>query len=175
MTEHDEAIPPDPVQSPKRKGRDTKSSAVVIAADEMEGDIQTNQLAAGKGTAGASNDPLVAIVEGSVTPEIEILEELGKEGLKAADTAVLSLAERFRELASESTSCTKELLDSSYAFAGELRQAKSPAAAVEVQIDFARLAFVRLLDHFLKMSGLYWDLLRQACELTETEPAKVKC
>jgi hypothetical protein len=117
---------------------------------------------------------MVAIVEAAVNPEFEFLKELGKEGLEAAETATMSLAERFRELASESASYTKKLLDRSYAFAGELRQARSPTAAVEVQFDFVRSACVRLLDHFLKASGLYWNLLSQVGDAAETEVARVK-
>ena len=89
-----------------------------------------------------------------MNPEFEFQEQRGKEGFQAAETATMSLADRFRELASESASCTKEFLDCRYAFAGELRQAKSPAAAVEVQIDFVQAAYVRLLDHFMKPASL---------------------
>lgn len=138
-----------------------KSTAYNLAADDT--------------AAGGGNDPMIAIVEAAVNPEFEFLEGLGKEGLQAAETATNSLAERFRELASESASCTKEFLDCGYALAGELWQAKSPVAAVEVQIDFVRSAYVRLLDHFLKLSGLYWNLLRQACDAAEMEATRIKC
>jgi len=121
------------------------------------------------------NNPMVAIVEAAVEPEFELLRELGKNGVAAASTASVSLAQGFREFANESASCTREILDCGYAFADELRQAKSLVVAVKVQIDFARSAYVRLLDHFSKMSGLYWSLLSQACDAARTDQAKVKC
>ena len=123
----------------------------------------------------ADTNPMVAIVEAAVEPEFELLRELGKNGVAAASTASVSLAQGFREFANESASCTREILDCGYAFADELRQAKSLVVAVKVQIDFARSAYVRLLDHFSKMSGLYWSLLSQACDAARTDQAKVKC
>jgi hypothetical protein len=123
----------------------------------------------------SGNDPTAAVLEAAVTPEFEILEEFGKEGLEAAETAALSLAGRFRQYANESSAYAKELLDFGYAFAGELRQAKSPLAAVEIQIDFARMAYIRLLDHLLKISEFYWSPLREGCKAAEREPAKAKC
>jgi hypothetical protein len=121
------------------------------------------------------NNPVVAIVEAAVEPEFELLRELGKNGVDAAGSASVSLVQGFREFAIESVSCTKEILDCGFASAGELRQAKSFVVAVKVQIDYARSAYLRLLDHFSKMSGLYWSFLRQACDTTGTDPAKVKC
>src|SRR5262249_37255586 len=81
------------------------------------------------------NGPMAAIVEAAVTPEFEVLEQIGREGLDAAGTAAVTFADHFRQFANESTACAKELLDSGYAFAGEIRQTKSPVAAAGLQID----------------------------------------
>ncbi len=173
MTENGNAIASESENPPERKARERKSSALSGAAREPE--AEAYRMAADESAAPANNDPMTAVIEAAVTSEFEFVQELGREGLETAETVALSLAERFRELAGESASCTKEFLGCGYAFAGELRQAKSPLAAVEIQIDFARSAYVRLLDHFLKVSGLYWDFLRQACSAAELDVAKVKC
>jgi Phasin protein len=174
MTENGKAIAPESEKPPERKAREKKSPAVSGAASAPAADTEAYRMAADENAVPASNDPMIAVVEAAVIPEFEFLEEIGKEGFEAAKTATLSLAERFRELASESESCTKEFWNSSYAFAGELRQAQSPVDAVEVQIDFVRSAYVRLLDHFLTLSGFYWNLFRLAYSAGETEAAKVK-
>jgi len=175
MAKHGKANAPNTGNSTEGEELDRKNSAAAGAAGvEREAGIQADRPPRGGSAAGGSNDPMVAIVEAAVNPEFEFLEEFGKEGLEAAETATLSLADKFREIAKEWASCTKEFLDRSYDFAGELRQARSPAAVVEVQIDFVRSAYVRLFDHFLKVSGLYWNLLSQGCNAGETEVAKVK-
>jgi Phasin protein len=149
-----------------------RTPAAETAEAEPQSSVKARRLPA---TAPADTNPMVAIVEAAVEPEFELLRELGKNGVDAASTASVSLAKGFREFANESASCTREILDCGYAFADELRQAKSLVVAVKVQIDFARSTYVRLLDHFSKMSGLYWSLLSQACDAARTDQAKVKC
>jgi hypothetical protein len=150
-----------------------RTPAAVTAEVEPQSGIKARRLPATPPAEG--NNPMVAIVEAAVEPEFELLRGLGKNGVAAAGSASVSLGEGFREFAMESVSCTREILDCGYVFADELRQAKSFVVAVKVQIDFARSAYVRLLDHFSKMSGLYWNFLRQACDTTGTDSAKVKC
>jgi hypothetical protein len=150
-----------------------RTPAAETAEVEPQSGIKARRLPATPPADG--NNPVVAIVEAAVEPEFELLRELGENGVDTAGSASASLAPGFREFATESMSCTREILDCGYAFAGELRQAKSFVVAVKVQIDFARSAYVRLLDHFSKMSGLYWNFLRQASDTTGTDPAKVKC
>lgn len=119
--------------------------------------------------------PAAGIVEVAVAPERDVLKEMGKESLGAAGTAAVTFAERFRQIANESAACTKDLLDSGYAFAGEVRQAKSPIAAAELQIDYSRSVYIRLLDHFVKLSEFYWNALRHACSRTPKETIKANC
>jgi len=163
-------------ESEKKTGESEKKTypASRPAIIEPEADIDADQMPSGDSAAGGGNHPMVATVEAAVTPEFEILEKLGKEGLEVTEMATMSLADGFRQFASESACYTQELVDRGYAFAGELRQAKSPVAAVQVQIDFARSTYVRLLDHFMRVSTLSWDLLRQACKPVEGQAAKVK-
>jgi hypothetical protein len=110
--------------------------------------------------AGDITDPVAVVVEAAVSPEFEILVEAGKEGAKAAEVAAGPLIGRWREFLNESTSWSKEVLDYSYAFGGEVLRAKSPAAAAQAQIDFARSAYLRLLDHVAKVSTISAPSLR---------------
>jgi hypothetical protein len=118
------------------------------------------------------NGPMAAIVEAAVTPEFEVLEEIERESFEAAGTAAVTFAERFRQFTNESAACAKEIVDSGYAFAGEIRHAKSPVAAAGLQIDFARSVYIRLLGHFMRLSEFYWSALRHACTNAEKGPAK---
>jgi hypothetical protein len=127
----------------------------------------------GDSAAGGGNHPMVATVEAAVTPEFGILEKLGKEGLEVTEMATMSLADGFRQFASESACYTQELVDRGYAFAGELRQAKSPVAAVQV-LDLPDQTMSAFLTTFLRVSTLSWDLLRQACKPVKGQAAKVK-
>jgi hypothetical protein len=131
MTENGKAIAPE--SEKPRNARRARGRVLSGAPRETEAETEAHRLAADESAALASNEPMIAVVESAVTPEFEFVEELGRDGLDTAETVSLSLAGRFRELASESASCAKELLDRSYIFAGELRQAKSPAAAAEIQ------------------------------------------
>jgi Phasin protein len=124
--------------------------------------------------AGNITDPVAVVVEAAVSPEFEILEEAGKEGAKAVEVAAGPLIARWREVLNESTSWSKEILDYSYAFGGEVLRAKSPAAAAEAQIDFARSTYLRLLDHLAKVSAIYLNFLRHACGIAQPGEAKAK-
>ncbi|MBO0734167.1 MAG: phasin family protein [Methylocapsa sp.] len=123
----------------------------------------------------SSAGPAAAIVETAAAPEFEVPKEMGAEGLGAAGTAAVTFAERFRQVADESTACAKEILNSGYAFAGEIRQAKSPVAAAELQIDYTRSVYIRLLDHFVKLSEFYWHALRHACTSPGKKTIKANC
>lgn len=119
-----------------------------------------------------AQDPLAVVVEAAVSPELEILEEIEKEGAKAAAVSAGRAIGIWREFANETAACTKEVLDYSYAFGSELLRATSPVAAAEAQIQFGRSAYFRLVDFLLNLSGTYLNRLRQACDLAPTGEAK---
>ncbi|MCI0736130.1 MAG: phasin family protein [Beijerinckiaceae bacterium] len=129
---------------------------------EAAPDVQPDPVIPGVKTVESSEVPALAAVEAATTPELEVLEVQGNEGLEAAEAAASSLAATFRKFANETAGYSKESLDIGYAFAGELRQAKSVVAALQIQVDFAKLAYVRLLDHLVTISGIYWKLASEA-------------
>ncbi len=122
--------------------------------------------------AGGAQDPLAVVVEAAVSPELEILEEIEKEGAKAAAVSAGRLFGIWREFANETTACTKEVLDYSYAFGSELLRATTPVAAAEAQIQFGRSAYLRVLGLLLNLSGTYLNRLRLASDLTQMGEAK---
>jgi hypothetical protein len=138
------------------------SSVVEAAHNEAGQDVEPVPLIAEGEGAELSKDLVIAIVEAAVTRQVEVLAGLGKNGLEAAEPTASSLADDFRKLANETAGYSKESLDTSYAFAGELRQAESLLAAFQIQIEFAKSAYIRLIDHFIRMSGIYWSLARGA-------------
>lgn len=122
----------------------------------------------------SSEDAVAAVLEAAISPEIEVLEELGMAELEAAKVTASSLADSFRKFANETADYSRESLDVGFAFAGELRQAKSATAALQIQIDFAKSIYVRLLDHFVTMSGIYWRLVRGTSAPVGDAAAKAK-
>jgi len=140
---------------------DTVSSRTETYDDEIE------ELPIARG----GQDPLAVVVEAAVSPELEILEEIEKEGAKAAADSAGQVFGIWREFANETSACTKEVLDYSYAFGSELLRATSPAAAAQAQIQFGRSAYFRLVDFLANLSGSYLNRLRQACDLAQTGEA----
>jgi hypothetical protein len=163
----DETLANDELQGIEAAGiedGDTPPSRPEAIADEPRGGTFAGDIA----------DPLAVVVEAAISPEFEILEELEREGANAAEVAAGPLFARWREFFDESASWRKEVLDYSYAFGGEVLRANSPAAAVEAQIDFARTAYLRLLDHVVKVSGIYLNIVRQAWDTAQLGGARAK-
>jgi len=148
--------------------RDQEGDTAVFLSEAYDDEIKEVPAAADV------QDPLAVVIEAAVNPEFEILGELGKEGAKAAEMPAGRLIWKWREFANETAAYTKEVLDYSYAFGAELLRAESPAAAAEAQIQFGRSTYLRLVDLILKVSGVYLNTLRQACDAAQTAEAKAK-
>jgi hypothetical protein len=115
-----------------------------------------------------------AVFEAAVGDEIEVVEELGKEELEAAEAAVVSLAESLRKFAGETASFSLESIEAGSAFAGDLLQAKSLPDVMKIQLDFVMASCLRLLEYFGKMGGLYWIMMRSGEMPVSGEAAKAK-
>jgi Phasin protein len=110
----------------------------------------------------SSVDPVAGIVEAALAEDFEVLEELGNEGAKAAESVARSCSGSFQMFATETADYAKQCFESRAAFAGALLGTKSFESAVQVQTSYAKSAYARFLAHLLKMSGLYWNLLGEA-------------
>ena len=115
-----------------------------------------------EGGDGSKIDPVTGIVEAALTDDFEVLEELGDESLRAAQSLTRPYAENFRMLAVEAANYSKTCAETRAAFAGALLTAKSLEKAVQFQNSYAKSAYARFMAHLLKMNGLYWSLLGEA-------------
>lgn len=143
----------------------------------------------GEGKAQASGENLAeetidtAIIEAALTPEFELVEEIEREGIGAAETfgeqglevaqqATLCCAEGLRKLSVRAASFSRDSLENGSAFVAELSRAGSIGGALQIQIDYARSAYIALLKHLLEMNALYWDLIQESAKLASKGPAK---
>jgi hypothetical protein len=110
----------------------------------------------------SSVDPVAGIVEAALAEDFEVLEKLGNEGAKAAESVARSCSGSIQMFATETADYAKQCFESRAAFAGALLGTKSFESAVQVQTSYAKSAYARFLAHLLKMSGLYWNLLGEA-------------
>jgi hypothetical protein len=117
-------------------------------------------------------DPVAGIVEAALAEDFEVLEEIGKEGLKAAKSAASSFSGSFQMFANETRDYTKNCFESKAAFVGALLGAKSLQSAIRIQTSYATSARARFLAHAMKMSGLYWSLPGVAFKPVEKVTAK---
>jgi hypothetical protein len=114
-------------------------------------------------------DPVAGIVEAALTEDLEVLEELGDEGVRTAESVANSYFGGFRILAAETADYAKECMESRVAFTGALLGAKSFESVVELQTSYAKSAHARLLAHLMKMSGLSWSLLGEAFQANQVK------
>lgn len=121
---------------------------------------------------GSAIDPVAGIVEAAVTEDFEVLEELGTEGLKAAESAASSFAGNFQLFAAEAKDYSKTSMESRAAFLGALLGAKSLENAVQLQTSYIKSAAARYLAHLMKISGLYWTLLGEVSKTAGRAIAK---
>jgi hypothetical protein len=145
----------------------------IVPAGEEPGAVRVEEIQAETGTqsmassfeesmAGPAIEPGAAIVEAAVTEDFEVLAEIGKEGLKAAESIVSSFSGGFQIFATEAADYSKNCFESRAAFAGALLGAKSLETAVQLQAGYTKSAYARFLAHLMKMSGLYLKLLGEA-------------
>ena len=107
-------------------------------------------------------DPVAGIVEAALAEDFEVLEELGNEGVKAAESVARSYSGSFQMFATETADYAKQCFENRAAFAGALLGAKSFESAVQLQTSYAKSAYASFLAHLMKMNGLYWNLLGEA-------------
>ncbi|HUZ90537.1 MAG TPA: phasin family protein [Methylocella sp.] len=107
-------------------------------------------------------DPVAGIVEAALAGDFEVLEELGNEGVKAAESVARSYSGSFQMFATETADYAKQCFENRAAFAGALLGAKSFESAVQLQTSYAKSAYASFLAHLMKMNGLYWNLLGEA-------------
>jgi hypothetical protein len=153
---------------------DTKIASAIPPLEEIGAEPAPLSLAsnAGETKPESSVDPVAGIVEAALAEDFEVLEELGKEGLKAAKSAASSFSQSLQMFATETRDYTNNCFESRAAFVGALLGAKSMQSAVQIQTSYAMSARARFLAHAMKMSELYWGLPGVALKPAEKVTAK---
>jgi hypothetical protein len=163
ITEEISVVPPaEEIQS----GPDIQLLASQPVASQSSASIVEETVAA------ATVDPVAGIIEAALAEDFEVLEKLGKEGLKEAETVASSISGSFQLFATEAADYSKKCLESRAAFVGALLGAKSFESAVQFQVSYAKTAHARFLAHLVKMSGLYWKYIGEASKPIEILTAR---
>jgi hypothetical protein len=76
--------------------------------------------------------------------------------------------------ADEATDYSKKSLESGSAFIEKLRGAKSLESAIQIQSDYAKLAYAEFLAYLVKMSDLYCNLFKRGATPIEKATAKIE-
>jgi Phasin protein len=144
--------------------RAAPENSVIVAAEEIQAEPGFHALPSGTDERGdgATVDPVTGIVEAALTDDFEVLQELGDESLRAAQSIASSYSGNFRMFAAEAANYSKTCAETRAAFAGALLSAKSLEKAIQLQNSYANSAYARFMAHLLKMNGLYWNLLGEA-------------
>jgi hypothetical protein len=146
--------------------RAATENSVILAAEEIQAEPRVLSIVSGVNERGdeATVDPVTGIVEAALTDDFEVLEELGDESLRAAQSLASSYSGNFRMFAAEAANYSKTCAETRAAFAEALLSAKSLEKAIQFQNSYAKSAHARFMAHLLKMNGLYWSLLGEACK-----------
>lgn len=123
----------------------TGKESVVPPLDEIRAEPAPPSIAASveETIVETSVDAVAEILEAALAEDFEVLEELGKEGLKAAKSAASSFSGSFRMFATETRDYTKNCFESRAAFVGALLDAKSLQSAVRIQTRVSPRPFPR--------------------------------
>jgi Phasin protein len=107
-------------------------------------------------------DPVTGVIEAALTDDFEVLEELGDESLRAAQSLATSYSESVRLFASEAANYSRSCFEARAAFAGAALDAKSFEYAVQLRNCYAKSAYARFMAHLLKMNALACRQLGEA-------------
>jgi len=150
---------------PAADGSVVEESQIVTDPQSMTSDVEDS---------GADSviDPETAIFEAAVAEDFNIVEELAREELKAADAAARPISESVQLFAAEAKNYARTYFEGRAAFSAALLGAKTLDAAVQMQTSYAISAYARFLAHLLKVGGLYGTLLGAALKPVEKVTAK---
>jgi hypothetical protein len=88
----------------------------------------------------------------------------GKEQIDSADATMNSFAGSFQAIATAYGDYTKKSFEDTRSFVEKLSGVKSLDKAIEVQTEFAKLAFDTFVAESQKIGALYGDLAKQSCK-----------
>jgi len=103
-----------------------------------------------------------------MTNNFEDIQKLGNEQLDAATTVAASIARGLQTIAAEASDFSKQSMEANSAYLEKLLNAKSLEAAMEIQSEFAKSNYERLVAQATKMGELYTALAKDAFKPVET-------
>jgi Phasin protein len=149
--------------------------SALVAAEELQVDSSVPSVisAAGVEEDESPVDPVTGVIEAALTDDFEVLEELGDESLRAAQSLATSYSESVRLFASEAANYSRSCFEARAAFAGAALDAKSFENAVQLRNCYAKSAYARFMAHLLKMNALACRQLAEALLLDAPPVTKV--
>lgn len=96
------------------------------------------------------------------------LQKVGKEQLETAASVAASFAKGLQTIAAEATDFSKASIEANSAYVEKLLGAKSLDNAIQIQSDFAKSNYERMLAQVTKMGELYSQLAKDAFKPVET-------
>jgi hypothetical protein len=101
-------------------------------------------------------------------------QKFGKEQLEAVSSVAASLAKGFQTIAAETTDYSKRSLETSSAYLEKLVGAKSLDNAIQIQSEYAKVAYEGFVAQTSKISELYANLAKEAFKPVESAIAKAQ-
>ncbi len=146
-----------------------------MAAEELQADPSVPSIVstAGEKEDELPGDPVTGVIEAALTDDFEVLEELGDESLRAAQSLATSYSENMRLFAGEAANYSRSCFEARAAYTGAVLTAKSFENAVQLRNCYTKSAYARFMAHLLKMNALACRQLGEALLLDTPPVAKV--
>ena len=106
--------------------------------------------------------------------KLEEFQELGKTQLEAATTSSSAFVEDFKTIADEARAYSEKSLEKVFAFAEELRSAKSFESVVHIQSEYTKTFFADFAAYLTKISEVHVNLSKEVLKPIEAVVAKVQ-
>ena len=106
--------------------------------------------------------------------KLEEFQELGKTQLEAATTSSSAFVKDFKTIADEARAYTEKSLEKVFAFAEELRSAKSFESAVHIQSEYTKTFFADFAAYLTKIGEVHVNLSKEVLKPIEAVVAKVQ-
>jgi hypothetical protein len=107
-----------------------------------------------------------------MTASFDGLQKFGKEQLEAASSVTASLAKGLQTIAAETTEFSKRSIEANSAYIEQLLNAKSIDDTIQIQSEYAKSAYARLLAQITKIGDLYTSLAKEAFKPVESALTK---
>ena len=106
--------------------------------------------------------------------KLQEFQELGKTQLEAATTSSSAFVKDFKTIADEARAYSEKSLEKVFAFAEELRSAKSFESAVHIQSEYTKTFFADFGAYLTKIGEVHVNLSKEVLKPIEAVVAKVQ-